>query len=110
MPAKYTYYLLADSSEGIKKETELTGKRPPEYKAEGDICKGFVYKRLPHLHEKKRREHSLKLRRVGVFKVVDAKSAKVLIERVERLMASAPEQHEHDARRNFVDQIAIGAR
>ena len=49
MAAKYSYYLLADSPEGIKKETELTGKMPPEYKTEGDIRKGFVYKRVPHV-------------------------------------------------------------
>jgi adenine-specific DNA-methyltransferase len=49
MGAKYPYYLLADSSEGIKKESELTGKIPPEYKAGEDIRKGFVYKRLPHI-------------------------------------------------------------
>jgi adenine-specific DNA-methyltransferase len=49
MAAKYPYYLLADSPEGIKKEAELTGKVPPEYKTEGDIKKGFVYKRVPHV-------------------------------------------------------------
>ena len=49
MVAKYPYYLLADSPEGIKKETDLTGKIPPEYKTEGDIRKGFVYKRVPHV-------------------------------------------------------------
>jgi len=49
MAAKYPYYLLADSPEGIKKETELTGKMPPEYKTESDIRKGFVYKRVPHV-------------------------------------------------------------
>jgi adenine-specific DNA-methyltransferase len=49
MAAKYPYYLLADSPEGIKKETELTGKIPPDYKTEGDIRKGFVYKRVPHV-------------------------------------------------------------
>lgn len=49
MGAKYPYYLLADSLEGIKKETELTGKLPPEYKTECDIRKGFVYKRVPHV-------------------------------------------------------------
>ena len=49
MGAKYAYYLLTDSSEGIKKESELTGKTPPEYKTEGDIRKGFVYKRVPHI-------------------------------------------------------------
>jgi adenine-specific DNA-methyltransferase len=49
MAAKYPYYLLADSPEGIWKEKELTGKMPPEYKTEGDIKKGFVYKRVPHV-------------------------------------------------------------
>jgi adenine-specific DNA-methyltransferase len=49
MAAKYPYYLLADSPEGIRKETELTGKVPPEYKTEGDIRKGFVYRRVPHI-------------------------------------------------------------
>jgi adenine-specific DNA-methyltransferase len=49
MVARYPYYLLSDSPEGIKKETELTGKMPPEYKTEGDIKKGFVYKRVPHV-------------------------------------------------------------
>ena len=49
MAAKYSYYLLADSPKGIKKESELTGKMPPEYKTEGDIRKGFVYKRVPHV-------------------------------------------------------------
>ncbi len=49
MAAKYPYYLLADSPEGIEKERELTGKKPPDYKTESDIKKGFVYKRVPHV-------------------------------------------------------------
>ena len=49
MAAKYPYYYLADSSEGIKKEAEITGKIPPEYKTEDDIKKGFVNKRVPHI-------------------------------------------------------------
>jgi len=49
MAAKYPYYLLADSPEGIKKEAEITGKTPPEYKTQNDIKKGFVYKRVPHI-------------------------------------------------------------
>ena len=49
MAAKYPYYLLADSPEGIKKESELTGKMPPECKTEDNIRKGFVYKRVPHV-------------------------------------------------------------
>jgi len=49
MGAKYPYYLLADSPEGIQKESELTGKIPPEHKTEQDIRKGFVCKRVPHV-------------------------------------------------------------
>ena len=49
MAAKYPYYLLADTPKGIKKEADLTGKVPPEYKTGSDIRKGFVYKRVPHI-------------------------------------------------------------
>jgi adenine-specific DNA-methyltransferase len=49
MAARYDYYLLADSPEGIKKEAELTGKIPPDYKTEHDIRRGFVYRRVPHV-------------------------------------------------------------
>ena len=49
MAARYPYYLLADSPDGIQKESELTGKMPPEHKTEDDIRKGFVYKRVPHV-------------------------------------------------------------
>lgn len=49
MSARYTYYLLADSPEGVAKEAEITGKIPPEFKTDGDIRKGFVYKRVPHV-------------------------------------------------------------
>ncbi len=49
MATRFPYYLLADSTEGIKKESELTGRMPPEYKTEGDIKKGFVYKKIPHV-------------------------------------------------------------
>jgi adenine-specific DNA-methyltransferase len=48
MSAKFPYYLLADSNEGIKKEQELT--RQVELKTtENDIRKGFVYKQAPHI-------------------------------------------------------------
>ena len=33
----------------IAKEAELSGKVPPDYPTEGDIKKGFVYKRVPHV-------------------------------------------------------------
>ncbi|MGB4979517.1 MAG: site-specific DNA-methyltransferase, partial [Anaerolineae bacterium] len=49
MAAKYPYYLLADSPDGSKKESELTGQMPPDYRTAGDIKKGFVYKRVPHV-------------------------------------------------------------
>jgi adenine-specific DNA-methyltransferase len=46
--AGFRYY-LADSPDGVKKDAEVTGKLPPDYKTEGDIKKGFVYKRVPHV-------------------------------------------------------------
>lgn len=49
MSAVYPYYILADSPEGVKKESELSGKIPPEHKTEKDIKKGFVYERVPHI-------------------------------------------------------------
>ena len=49
MAAKFPYYLLADSPEGVRKEAELTGKTPPGFKTENDIKKGFVSKRVPHV-------------------------------------------------------------
>lgn len=50
MSAQFPYYLLADSLEGIKKEAEITGQLlSTNIKAEGDIKKGFVYKRVPHI-------------------------------------------------------------
>jgi len=49
MAAKYPYYMLADSAQGIKKEAELTGQFASSHQTEGDIRKGFVYKRVPHV-------------------------------------------------------------
>ena len=56
MSAKYPYYLLTDSPEGIQKEGEITKQIPPtplsnggKIKTENDIRKGFVYKRVPHI-------------------------------------------------------------
>ena len=50
MAAKYPYYLLADSSEGVAKEAELTGVFPsPGAPPQDDIKRGFVYKRVPHV-------------------------------------------------------------
>ena len=49
MSARYPYYLLADSPDGVRREAEVTGKVPPEYKTQGDVRRGFVYKRVPHV-------------------------------------------------------------
>lgn len=49
MTAKYPYFLLADSREGIAKESEVTGQFPSSQKPDDDIRKGFVYKRVPHV-------------------------------------------------------------
>ena len=56
MSAKYPYYLLTDSPEGIQKEGEITKQIPPtplskggKIKTENDIRKGFVYKRVPYV-------------------------------------------------------------
>ncbi len=49
MAAKFPFYYLADSAEGMAKERELTGLTPPSYPTDDDIRKGFVYKRVPHV-------------------------------------------------------------
>jgi adenine-specific DNA-methyltransferase len=51
MAARYPYYLLADSRAGREKEAELSSV-PPDASApapRGDVKKGFVYKRVPHV-------------------------------------------------------------
>jgi adenine-specific DNA-methyltransferase len=48
MAAKYPYYLMADTPEGQRKEADLTGQMPIGSTA-GDIRKGFVYERVPHV-------------------------------------------------------------
>ena len=51
MAGRFPYYLLADSSEGIEKEADILGKLPPRPipKTEGDVRRGFVYERVPHV-------------------------------------------------------------
>jgi adenine-specific DNA-methyltransferase len=49
MAARYPYYLLADSPEGLAKECEITGRVIDRDKTGDDIRKGFVYKRVPHV-------------------------------------------------------------
>ncbi|MDR3738081.1 MAG: DNA methyltransferase [Terracidiphilus sp.] len=50
MAAKYPYYVLADSADGIQKEAEVTGIPPRTVSSpENDVRKGFVFKRVPHI-------------------------------------------------------------
>jgi len=51
MSARYFYYLLSDSSDGLVKEAEITGRMPPAPlpRTETDVRRGFVYKRAPHI-------------------------------------------------------------
>jgi adenine-specific DNA-methyltransferase len=49
MSARFPYYLLADSPEGLQKEADVTGQRPPAYETRYDIKKGFVYDRVPRI-------------------------------------------------------------
>ena len=49
MGARYPYYLLADSSEGQRKEAEITRKAPSEAPTHGDVRQGFVCERVPHI-------------------------------------------------------------
>jgi adenine-specific DNA-methyltransferase len=49
MSARFPFYLLADSAEGMRKEAEVNGIIPPPHHTDGDIRKGFVYKRVPHV-------------------------------------------------------------
>ncbi len=49
MAAKFPYYVLADSPEGTEKEAALTGLLPDSLSTEGDIRKGFVYRRVAHV-------------------------------------------------------------
>ncbi len=51
MAGRFPYYILSDSPEGALKEAEETGILPPVPlpSTGGDIKKGFVYKRVPHI-------------------------------------------------------------
>ena len=48
MTAKYPYYLLADSEEGVEQERKITGKAIVRT-TQGRIKQGFVYERVPHI-------------------------------------------------------------
>ena len=49
MGAKYPYYHLADSPDGLVKEAEASGTPPAQRTTYGDIRQGFVYRRVPHI-------------------------------------------------------------
>ncbi|MGO9097836.1 MAG: DNA methyltransferase [Bryobacteraceae bacterium] len=50
MAAKYQYYLLTDSAQGVQKEAEVTGVPPrTSVSPQNDVRKGFVLKRVPHI-------------------------------------------------------------
>ncbi len=49
MSARFPYYMLADSPEGMEKESELTGVPTESNGFTNDVRKGFVYKRVPHI-------------------------------------------------------------
>ena len=49
MSARFPFYFLADSEDGVKKERELTGRELPAVQRNCDIRHGFVYERVPHV-------------------------------------------------------------
>ncbi|HVT48088.1 MAG TPA: site-specific DNA-methyltransferase, partial [Vicinamibacterales bacterium] len=49
MGARYPYYLLADSPEGLRKEAEVSGRAPVDRPTYGNVRQGFVYERVPHI-------------------------------------------------------------
>jgi adenine-specific DNA-methyltransferase len=49
MGARYPYYLLADTREGLIKEGEVTRTAPSTQPTRGNIRQGFVYERVPHI-------------------------------------------------------------
>jgi adenine-specific DNA-methyltransferase len=49
MGARYPYYLLADSAEGLRKEAEIGGRALIDKPTHGNVRHGFVYERVPHI-------------------------------------------------------------
>jgi len=49
MGARYPYYLLADSQDGIQKEAEVTRTTPSKRPTTENVRYGFVYERVPHI-------------------------------------------------------------
>ena len=49
MSARYPYYLLADSHDGLMKEQSLSGRIVLTEQISNDVRHGFVYERAPHV-------------------------------------------------------------
>jgi adenine-specific DNA-methyltransferase len=49
MSAKFPYYVLKDSVEGIQREAGASGSALIAEAATGDLKRGFVYRRVPHV-------------------------------------------------------------
>ncbi|PTN12507.1 site-specific DNA-methyltransferase [Nitrosomonas aestuarii] len=49
MGARYPYYLLSDSQDGLVKEAEITRSAPSVKPTTDNIRYGFVYERVPHI-------------------------------------------------------------
>jgi adenine-specific DNA-methyltransferase len=49
MGARYPYYLLADSPEGLRKEAEVSGRAFADKSTHGSVRQGFVNERVPHI-------------------------------------------------------------
>jgi adenine-specific DNA-methyltransferase len=49
MGARYPFYLLADSPEGLAKDSEVSRTLPVAKATHGDLRQGFVYQRVPHI-------------------------------------------------------------
>ena len=49
MGARYPYYILSDSKEGLQKEAEITHSTPSNRPTTDNVRFGFVYERVPHI-------------------------------------------------------------
>ena len=49
MGARYPYYVLMDSPDGLRKEAEVSGRAPVEKPTQGNVRHGFVNERVPHI-------------------------------------------------------------
>ena len=49
MGARYPYYILADSRDGLLKEAEVSRRAPSEMPTYDNVRQGFVYERVPHI-------------------------------------------------------------